>query len=145
MLNNMLVHGLDPSTRRPQEIEVVGKALKVYLASLLSGEDQTLGYLSVADAATEYETVAASQTDQVLGATGAAGDYLGKLVVVVTTAATAQVQIKDGTGTAITVFPNSPGGGVGTYVLPLGLKSNSGGWKVTTGAGSAVIASGLFS
>lgn len=145
MLNNMLVHGLDPSTRRPQEIEVVGKALKVYLASLLSGEDQTLGYLSVADAATEYETVAASQTDQVLGATGAAGDYLGKLIIVVSTAATAQVQIKDGSGSAITVFPNSPGGGVGTYVVAIGLKSTTGGWKVTTGAGSAVIAAGLFS
>ena len=145
MLNNMLVHGLDPSTRRPQEIEVVGNALKVYLASLLSGEDQFNGFLSVADAAQGYETVAVSQTDQVLGATGAAGDYLGKLIIVVATAATAQVQIKDGSGSAITVFPNSPGGGVGTYVVAIGLKSTTGGWKVTTGAGSTVIACGLFS
>lgn len=35
----------------------------------------------------EYETVAASQTDQVLGSTGAAGDYLDKLIITVGTAA----------------------------------------------------------
>lgn len=63
----------------------------------------------------EYETVAASQTDQALGATGALGDYLEGVLCVVATAATAQVQIQDGDGTAITVFPNSPGAGVGSY------------------------------
>lgn len=128
-----------------EDIKSTNGALNVYLSSLLSGENQSLGYLSIADAATEYETVAASQTDQVLGNTGAAGDYLGKLIIVVTTAATAQVQIKDGSGSAITVFPNSPGSGIGTYVLSVGLLSTSGAWKVTTGAGSSVIACGLFS
>ena len=39
---------------------------------------------------TEYETVAASQTAQVLGATGATGDYIKSLILVVSTAATAQ-------------------------------------------------------
>jgi hypothetical protein len=91
-----------------------------------------------------YNTVAASQTDQVLGATGAAGDYLDSLVIVVATAATAQVQIKDGSGSAITVFPNSPGQGVGSYTVPLGVWSTGGAWKVTTGAGSSVIAVGNF-
>lgn len=92
----------------------------------------------------QYETIAASQTDQVLGATGAAGDYLSHLVCVVTTAATAQVQIQDGSDSAITVFPNDPGAGVGTYTVPLGLSSRSGAWSVTTGAGVAVIAAGHF-
>lgn len=92
----------------------------------------------------EYETVAASQTDQALGATGAAGDYLEGLVCVVATAATAAVSIKDGAGSAISVFPNSPGGGVGTYPVPLGLRSLAGAWKVTTGAGVSVIAIGNF-
>jgi hypothetical protein len=91
-----------------------------------------------------YETVAASQTDQALGATGAAGDWLENLVCVVSTAATAQVQIKDGGGSAITVLPNSPGGGVGTYTIYLQLRSTAGAWKVTTGAGVAVIATGTF-
>lgn len=93
----------------------------------------------------DYETVAASQSDQVLGSTGAAGDLLHKLVCIVTTAATAQVQIKDGSGSAITVFPNSPGGGVGTYVLEFNISSGAGAWKVTTGAGVAVLAIGRFS
>jgi hypothetical protein len=62
-----------------------------------------------------YETVAASQTDQVLGSTGAKkGDYLEQLVLVVATAATAATSIKDGSGSAISVMPNSPGGGIGT-------------------------------
>ncbi|MFK0687987.1 hypothetical protein ACFX5Q_07250 [Mesorhizobium sp. IMUNJ 23033] len=92
----------------------------------------------------EFETVAASQTDQVMGTTGAIGDVLASLVCVVATAATAQVQIKDGAGSAITVLPNSPGGGVGTYTLLLNLRSLAGAWKVTTAAGVSVIATGNF-
>lgn len=107
--------------------------------------DELLGALGIIDADYYYETVAAGQTNQVLGGTGAIGDYLGSLICVVSTAATAQVQIKDGADTAITVFPNSPGGGVGTYVLKIGLKSRAGAWQVTTGAGVAVIAKGSFS
>jgi hypothetical protein len=91
-----------------------------------------------------YETVAASQTAQALGATGAVGDYLECLIIVVSTAATAAVSIKDGGDSAISIFPNSPGGGIGTYVIPVGLWSRTGAWQVTTGAGSAVIATGNF-
>lgn len=110
--------------------------LPVYLASPPSGV--------IAFAADDYETVAASQTDQVLGATGAAGDYLEGLTIVVATAATAQVQLQDGAGSAFTVFPNSPGPGVGTYYVPIKAKSAAGAWSVTTGAGSSVVASGSF-
>jgi len=128
-----------------EDIKSTNNALHVYQTSLISGENQTLNVLETISGGSEYETVAASQSDQALGSVGAAGDYLDKLIIVVSTAATAQVQIKDGSGSAITVFPNSPGGGVGTYVVAIGLKSTTGGWKVTTGAGSAVIATGLFS
>ena len=92
----------------------------------------------------DYETVAASQTGQVLGASGAAGDLLARLVLVVTTAATAAVSILDG-ATSIQVFPNSPGGGIGTYTIPLDLVSVNGAWSITTSAGVAVIAVGRFS
>lgn len=92
----------------------------------------------------EWETVAASQTDQALGSTGAAEDYLEKLIITVSTAATAAVSIKDGTGSSIPVLPNSPGGGIGVYVVPLDMISLDAGWKVTTGAGSTVIAVGRF-
>lgn len=93
----------------------------------------------------DYETVAAGQSDQTLGGTGAAGDFLHRLICVVATAATAQVQIKDGVGSAITVLPNSPGGGVGTYSIELNIVSTAGALKVTTGAGVSVIAVGRFS
>jgi hypothetical protein len=92
----------------------------------------------------QYETVAASQTDQVLGATGGAGDYLDTIVCTVATAASAQVQIQDGSGTAYTILPNSPGGGIGVYVIPINAISVLGAWSITTGAGSTVFATGRF-
>src|SRR5205809_274399 len=53
--------------------------------------------LYVRAAGTEYETVAASQTDQVLGATGATGDYLSHLVIQPATTGAGTVTVKDGT------------------------------------------------
>lgn len=92
----------------------------------------------------EYETVAASQTTQTLGATGATGDYIAMLICVVSTAATSQVQIKDGSDSAIVVLPNSVAGGIGTYTIPIGLKSRTGAWQITTAAGVSVLATGNF-
>ena len=94
----------------------------------------------------DYKTVAAGQTDAVLGFTvGAVGDYMEELILVVVTAATAAVSVKDGGGAAISVFPNSPGGGVGTYRVPGLGASKVGAWTITTGAGVSVIARGRFS
>jgi hypothetical protein len=96
----------------------------------------------------EYETVAVSQTDQILGANGSVGDFLSRLIISVVTAATAAVSIKDGNGSAISILPNSPGGGVGVYVVDIGaacVNPTTPGWKVTTGAGSTVLAIGDFS
>jgi hypothetical protein len=101
--------------------------------------------LAIYEAGSSYETVAASQSAQVLGGTGAKGDYLARIICVVATAATAATSIKDGSDTAISILPNSPGGGVGTYVIEVGLFSRSGAWQVTTGAGVSVIACGTFS
>lgn len=92
----------------------------------------------------DYETVAASQTDQVLGGAGKAGDILERLVITVGTAATAAVSIKDGSGSAIPIMPNSPGQGIGVYCVEIGARSTGGAWKVTTGAGSTVVAIGRF-
>lgn len=96
---------------------------------------------------TDYETVAASQTDQILGPAGRLGDVLSRLVITVGTAATAAVSIKDGDGSAIPILANSPGGGIGVYVVELNIRAvraTTPGWKVTTGAGSTVLAIGRF-
>ena len=96
----------------------------------------------------QYEHVAASSSAQVLGTTGAIGDYIHRLVITVATAATSLVQIVDGTGTGIlthTILPNAVGGGVGVYNVELNAVSQNGAWKITTGAGVEVMAVGIFS
>ncbi len=92
----------------------------------------------------QYETVAAGQTAQVLGGTGATGDYLTRLIITPSNAATGVVTILDN-AISINIHP----GGAATPLLPivveLGIKSVSGAWKVTTGAAVTVVAVGRFS
>lgn len=94
---------------------------------------------------TDYEAVAASQTDQILGAVGAKGDILERLIVTVATALTSTVSIKDGNGAAITIAAaNTP---IGVYSIDIGARcvnATTPGWKVTTGAGATVLAVGDF-
>jgi len=95
-----------------------------------------------------YEHVAAGQTAQVLGPTGAKGDYLHRLICTVTTAASGNVVIVDGSGTGIlthTVLPASAGTGINVYNIEINAVSADGAWKVTTGAGVEVMAVGIFS
>jgi len=93
----------------------------------------------------EYETVAASQTAQVLGATGAVGDFLAGLLVIPATTSPGNVILLDN-ATSITVFA---GGATSVsnlvpFFIPLGMISVSGAWKVTTGANVSVIGIGNF-
>lgn len=130
------------------------KAAASSLAAVLSTEDKAsldavgtkldslMGFVN----GTEYETVAASQTDQALGATGAAGDFLAGLLVVPATTSPGPVSIKDGAGNAITVFTGGTSS-VATlhpFPIPLGLISGGGAWQITTGANVSVIAGGNF-
>lgn len=95
----------------------------------------------------DYETVAAGQTDQVLGATGAAGDYLEGVLIVPALVACGAVSIKDGGGSAITIFV---GGGTTAladatpFFVPIKALSTSGAWKITTGASVSAIGVGSF-
>jgi hypothetical protein len=94
----------------------------------------------------QYEHVAASQSAQVLGGTGAVGDYIHRLVCTVTTSATSSVAVVDGTGAGIlthTVLPNNSG--IGVFNIELNIVSANGAWKITTGAGVEVMAVGIFS
>lgn len=102
------------------------------------------------DAYSQYETVAASATDQVMGATGAQYDYLAGVLIIPGTAAAGAVSIKDGNGSAISVFA---GGGttalpsLAPILVPLGLHCLAGttpGWKITTGTNVTAIGIGKF-
>ena len=142
--------GWGPPDTFNEVADVAGKEVPVKIASSqlgALGQAAPAASVPMVPAYLEYETVAASQTDQMLGATGAVNDYLEGLICVVATAATSQVQIKDGNGSAITVLPNNVGGGVGTYFVPLGLAciaATTPGWKISTAAGVTVIATGNF-
>lgn len=89
-----------------------------------------------------YETVAASQTGQVLGTSGATGDYIHRLIVSVATAASGTVTLIDGSTSIVITAANTP---IGVYTVDLGMRSATGAWSVTTGAGATVIAVGRFS
>lgn len=93
----------------------------------------------------DYETVAASVTDQVLGSTGAAGDLLSDLLIVPATTSPGAVTIKDGAGAAITVFTggSSSVSNLVSFSVPCGMRAATG-WKVSTGANVSVIAKGSF-
>jgi len=91
----------------------------------------------------DYETVAGSATDQVLGGLGAAGDYLDSIVISVNTVATATVSLKDGAA-AIPILTGAATVVPGVYTVKLGIGAVTGPWKVTTGAGATVLAIGLF-
>jgi hypothetical protein len=93
----------------------------------------------------KYETVAASQTAQVIGGAGAEGDYLARVIIVPASLSPGVVTILDG-ATSINIFA----GGAASLtelkpiVVELGLTAGTGPWKVTTGANVSVIATGNF-
>jgi hypothetical protein len=99
----------------------------------MSGVNQPFG--------TFYETVAASQTAQVLGVTGATGDTLMRLVITVGTSASSTVALLDGATSYALMAANTP---IGVYVIEINAVSVSGAWKITTGAGATVLAVGNF-
>lgn len=93
----------------------------------------------------EYETVAASQTAQVMGGAGAVGDYIAGLLVIPATTSPGAIALLDG-ATSITVFTGgaSSVSNLVPFFIPLGMASVSGAWKITTGANVSVIAVGNF-
>lgn len=107
------------------------------------------GKMDFMGAGTDYETVAASQSNQILGATGGTGDYLVGLLIIPASTSPGAVSIKDGNGSSITVFA----GGASSvadlkpfFVLinARALATTTPGWSVTTGASVSVFATGSF-
>lgn len=107
------------------------------------------GGVGVVNGASAWETVAASQTGQVLGATGAAGDYLSHCMVYPTTTTPGVVTVFDDTSSAANNVIAFPGGASSVsnlvpFAVPVGAISVTGAWKVTTGANLVVTCYGKF-
>lgn len=93
----------------------------------------------------DYETVAASQTAQTIGATGQQGDFIAGVLVIPATTSPGNVLLLD-SATSITIFTGgaSSVSNLVPFFIPLGMKSVSGAWKLTTGANVSCIAVGNF-
>lgn len=92
-----------------------------------------------------YETVAASQTAQVLGGAGAKGDYISHVLIRPASTSPGAVTLIDGS-TSIVLFPGGASSVVSLvpFTVPLGANSASGPWSVTTGSNVSAIAFGRF-
>lgn len=111
-----------------------------------NGGAATGARVTIADIGTgEYETVAASQTSQVLGATGAAGDYLLQVVCTPGTTSPGVVTVLDN-ATALVSFPGgaSSVSNLLPFTIPVNAYSTSGAWKLTTGANVTCVGVGNF-
>lgn len=111
--------------------------------------DQTVGSLfplPITIGGTKYETVAASQSTQAMGVSGAIGDIIAGVLVVPTTSLPGAITLKDGTNAAITIFTGSTTTPVSLapFFISLGIKSVSGAWQITTGANVSAIGVGSF-
>ena len=101
--------------------------------------------MAIYENAVQYETVAASQTAQVLGNSGAIGDYISRLIIIPASVSPGVVALLDN-ATSINILP----GGASSLtelkpiVVEIGARSVSGAWKITTGANVSVIAVGYF-
>lgn len=96
-----------------------------------------------------YETVAASQTGQVLGGSGAIGDYLSHCVIYPTSTTPGVVTVFDdatGAGANVIAFPGgaSSVSNLAPIAIPVGAVSVTGEWRVTTGANLVVTCYGTF-
>lgn len=122
------------------------RRISTQLPAVVGSTTPALGMpVTPADQYSEYETVAASQTAQVLGATGATGDYVTGLLCTPATTSPGVVTLLDN---AISI-PLFVGGASSVsnlvpFFISLGAFSVSGAWKVTTGANISVMAFGNF-
>lgn len=133
------------SAQLPSELGQKTKANSVSVVLASDGPGATSLETMAKEVAGNYEAVAASQTDQVIGSTGAAGDFLSHIMIVPTTTSPGAVSIKDGAGSSITVFTGGVLSVTDLRPFVVTLKINAAtAWKVTTGANVSVIAVGKF-
>jgi hypothetical protein len=94
----------------------------------------------------KYVSVPASQTNFLLGSTGAIGDYLANLLIVPVSTSPGLISISDGAGAPIVIFEGGAEAvnDLTPFTINIGLPSTSGGWHVTTGTSVSVLAAGNF-
>lgn len=126
MSGTVQIDAIDSVSGNPGPLKKIGDALEVTVTNTILAIEQQF----------EYETVAASQTAQVLGATGAIGDLLHSIII---TASTGTITVLDG-ATTVAVIPAGASG-----VWPFNLLSVAGAWNITTAAGTSCTATGRFS
>lgn len=143
---------LDPSTVNANSRAAADDSAPVVLsdedfALLTSAEGAAWAGTTVLQEAIDgqYETVAASQTNQVLGPTGATGDLLTAVLIVPATTSPGNVIILDN-ATSITIFTGGSDSvsNLVPFRVDLGMRSVSGSWRVTTGANVSAVGIGNF-
>jgi len=87
----------------------------------------------------DWEKIGSHERDAVLGQ-GQRGDVLVGLVIVPHSLMPGKVEIRDGGDFAVTVFEGGPIATLHPFSMSLQMKSRSGAWQVSTGAGVTVIA-----
>jgi hypothetical protein len=121
----------------------------VAIVNYLTGEDTTFAQnekvFATVEGPYEFEEIAASATDQSMGANGSTGDYLA-FCVFTTTSTTATGLIEDGTNTA---FDNIPvlgtGSPIGIYYIPVFAQATTAaGWEITTTGTATAYCAGRF-
>ena len=103
---------------------------------------QAWSKVKFANGADQYHVISNNVTNSVIG-TGVAGDYLDALTLVVSNASVCSVSLRDGAGASISILPTSPGGGIGPYIIPLGISAVNN-WNITMNTGVTGIATGIF-
>lgn len=146
------IGGLGSDGLTNAELRGAALAISAEALPLPTGAATATGVAAVAAAVaallgTEYEVVAAGQTNQVLGGAGAVGDLLESLLIVPTSLNPGPVSIRDGAGgDTIVVFAggNDSVSTMHPFTVQLHIRATAAGWRVTTGAGVSALASGNF-
>lgn len=111
----------------------------------------TAGNVNTRNGASNTNTIAASQTAQIMsatsgGTTGTTGDYLGHCEIMPATTSPGAITISDN---ATTIYSFAGGASsvsnLVSWPVPFGAVSKSGGWKVTSGANVSLFCVGKFS
>lgn len=133
----------DPAVVALAAIKVASEDTSAVDVNLQAGTN-VIGGVRIASA--EYEKVAASQTDQMMGPTGAVGDKIEGILVIPATTSPGEISIEDGaTNTVVFTGGASSVTNLIPFFIPLmNIASVSGGWEITTGANVSCIVFGDF-